>query len=91
MIPAAILGPIISLLAMYPGFQQVQQTQQVMLGTLTGIDTRLSAQESALKAQGETLSRLDRDVTRILDVLTPKSRYTVTHMSSVFPEVNGEL
>ena len=43
------------------------------------------------KSQGETLSKLDRDVTRILDVLTPKSRYTVTHVSSVFPEENGEL
>ncbi len=37
------------------------------------------------KSQGETLSKLDRDVTRILDVLT-QSRYTLTHVSSIFPE-----
>ena len=76
-----------------------------MMGILTGVQTTQTAQEltlkslveiqksqgEILKSQGETLSKLDRDVTRILDVLTPKSRYTVTHVSSVFPEENGEL
>ena len=107
MIPAAILGPAITLLAAYPWFQHVKQTQEVMMGILTGVQTTQTAQEltlkslveiqksqgeiqksqgEILKSQGETLSKLDRDVTRILDVLTPKSRYTVTHVSSVFPE-----
>jgi hypothetical protein len=98
MIPAAILGPAITLLAAYPRFQHVKQTQEVMMGILTGVQTTQTAQELTLKSlgeiqksqgeiqksQGETLSKLDRDVTRILDVLT-QSRYTVTHMSSVFP------
>ena len=98
MILAAIIGPIFTLLAAYPGFQHFQQRQEVMMGILTGIQTTQTAQELALKSLGEiqksqveTLSKLDRDVTRILDVLTPKSRYTVTHVSSVFPEENGEL
>jgi hypothetical protein len=111
MIPAAILGPAITLLAAYPRFQNVMQTQEVMMGILTGVQTTQTAQEltlkslveiqksqgeiqksqgEILKSQGETLSKLDRDVTRILDVLT-QSRYTLTHVSSVFPEENGEL
>ena len=74
------------------------------MGILTGVQTTQTAQELTLKSlveiqksqgeiqrsQGETLSKLDRDVTRILDVLT-QSRYTLTHVSSVFPEENGEL
>ena len=70
------------------GVQTTQTAQELTLKSLVEIQ---KSQGEILKSQGETLSKLDRDVTRILDVLTPKSRYTVTHVSSVFPEENGEL